>query len=377
MISGQKDDDFPPDGYHEVFQRSKRIYDLYAAETNEKNSDRVRELDDEVGHTDAPKFRRAAREWMRRWLQNVTEPLPETPDDPALESAADLACLEQLPADAINDRIHNQFTRTAAPKNWLRPGPGRRAEIIDGLKEKVFRWFPTDEIPFETQIARNTGGWVARYAQYKDVTFQTEVGVQIRAQLLSPTNSLASNPLLLYVKRPGDSIYPMDFDELLPVLGRCTVLILNPRFTERSLTAAEYRDLEMSAPWSGRTVAAMQTWDILRALEWIFAEEKLNPSSLSIYGKNEMGVLALYAALLDARVTEVILSNPPSSHWQGPALLNVLRVTDFPEVASALGKGRVISLTKIPSNFRARRAESLSQALHLSRLPAAPARVPP
>jgi len=117
------------------------------------------------------------------------------------------------------------------------------------------------------------------------------------------------------------------------------------------MSAAEYRDFERTAAWVGRTIAGMQVWDILRAIQWIRDEEKLSPASISIYGKGEMGILALYAALFDERVQQVILNDPPASHWQGPALLNVLRVTDIAEVAGALAPRRLVSLTKLPTQF--------------------------
>ena len=91
IISGQKDSIFPPDGYHEVFQRSKKIYDLYAA----ANSDRIREVDDNVGHSDPPLFLREARQWMHRWLKDESTPLPEETNSPPKETAEDLACLSQ------------------------------------------------------------------------------------------------------------------------------------------------------------------------------------------------------------------------------------------------------------------------------------------
>ena len=53
-----------------------------------------------------------------------------------------------------------------------------------------------------------------------------------------------------------------------------------------------------------------------------------------MYGRKEMGALGLYAAALDDRISRVILDDPPASHWQGPALLNVLRLTDLPEAAA-------------------------------------------
>jgi len=349
IISGRKDLDFPPDGYHEVFGRSKRIYDLHAA----GDSDRIREADDDVGHSDPPQFLREARQWMRRWLQNEPAPLDLETNAPPQETAEDLACLSQLPADAINYRIQNQLTSPVSlqkPRSqtaWKR----RRDELLSQLNEKVFRWFPRGKIPFETQASRNSGGWAPKYADYKDVSFQTEDGVRIRAQLLTPKRGPAAAPLLIYVKRPGDSIYFMDLDELLPLLGRYTVLILNPRFSEAPVSPADYAAIEMTAAWSGRTIAAMHVWDILRTVEWAANEERIPASSIAIYGKGDMGILALYAALFDQRVTQIILNDPPGSHWQGPALLNALRVTDIAEVAGAFAPRRLASLTKLPESF--------------------------
>jgi hypothetical protein len=95
----------------------------------------------------------------------------------------------------------------------------------------------------------------------------------------------------------------------------------------------------------------MQVWDILRAVEWLTEEEKLTGRPISIYGKGDMGILALYAGLFDERVKEIILDDPPSSHWQKPALLNVLRVTDIPEAAAAFAPRRIVSLTELPESF--------------------------
>jgi hypothetical protein len=220
----------------------------------------------------------------------------------------------------------------------------------------VFRWFPSEKIPFETRVSQDGGGWAPKYADYKEVSFQTEDGVRIRAQLLTPKQNSDGAPLLIYVKRPGDSVYFMDLDEMLPLLGRYQVLILNPRLSELPVSPVEYASIEMTAAWSGRTIAAMQVWDILRAIEWVANEARIPASSISIYGKGDMGIIALYAALFDSRVSQVILNTPPGSHWQSPALLNVLRITDVPEVAAALAPRRLVSLTGLPESFAFTRA---------------------
>lgn len=345
MINGRKDADFPPDGYRQVYARAQRIFDLQGA------LEQIGEFDAEVGHTDAPEFLQAARQWMQRWLQKTTPPYD--PRTPPAEPAEALACLSALPADATNYRIHNEFTRPAQPKASYsrRSWDKRRAELIAALNEKVFRWFPANPLPFETKAGRNDGGWATRYASYKEVSFQSEEGARVRAQLFTPTNSTATTPVLIYAKRPGDSIYFMDLDELLPILGRWTVLILHPRFTEVPISAAEYRNIAMTAAWTGRTIPSMQIWDMLRAIEWLHKEETVKPATLSIYAKGEMAAAALYAALLDPRVTRTILNDPPASHWNGSPLLNILRVTDLAEVAGALAPRTLVTLRPPPASW--------------------------
>lgn len=346
ITSGRRDTIFPPDGYHEVFQRAQRIYGLMGA------PDRIREVDDDVGHSDPPLFLNASREWMNRWLKNDSGPVTDvfTPPSIAPES---LAVLKELPADAANYRIQHELTspvRLQTPRSredWER----RRGTLVPELRARVFRWFPSNAPPFNTQRVGGPAGWAGRYADGRQVTFETEPGVRVLAQWFSAKTNAPGTPLVIRVKGPGESVYGSDFDEVTPLLGRCHLLVLHPRFTETSLTAAEFTDTERTAAWLGRTVAAMQVWDILRALEWVRTEEQPPSTQIVLHGKRDMAALVLYAALLDPRVTGVVLDDPPASHWQRPALLNVLRVTDLPEIAAALAPRPITFLTEPPGTF--------------------------
>jgi dienelactone hydrolase len=123
ILSGQKDSIFLPDGYHAAFERAKKVYDLYSG----GNSDRIREVEDNVEHSDAPLLRLEARQWMQRWLKGDATPLDDPTNSPPRETAEDLACLSRLPADARNYRIQNQFTAPITLKNHgsrARPGSG-------------------------------------------------------------------------------------------------------------------------------------------------------------------------------------------------------------------------------------------------------------
>jgi len=346
ITSGQRDTIFPPDGYHEVFLRARRLYGLLGF------PDRIREVDDDVGHSDPPLFLNASREWMNRWLKNDPSPVTGTHTPPAIAPES-LAVLKALPADAANFRIQHELTspvRLQVPQTveeWDR----RRAALVPQLRSRVFRWFPTNPPAFNTRRLGGPAGWAGRYADGRQVTFETEPGVPVHAQWFSAKTNAPETPLVIRVKGPGESVYGSDFDEVSPLLGRCHLLVLQPRFTGTSIGAAEFTDIERTAAWLGRTVAAMQVWDILRALEWVRTEEQPASTRLVLHGKRDMAALVLYAALLDSRVTEVVLDDPPASHWQRPALLNVLRVTDLPEVAAALAPRPITFLTDPPGTF--------------------------
>lgn len=89
----------------------------------------------------------------------------------------------------------------------------------------------------------------------------------------------------------------------------------------------------------------------LRSIDYLVEGEGLKLSGISVYGRRQMGALALYAAALDPRISRVILDDPPSSHWQGPPLLFILRITDLAEVAGLVAPREIVSLTRLPDTF--------------------------
>jgi hypothetical protein len=100
----------------------------------------------------------------------------------------------------------------------------------------------------------------------------------------------------------------------------------------------------------------MQVWDVLRALDWAVDDQKLNPKSVSIYGKGEMALVAIHAASRDSRFAKVVVNDPPASYWQSPPFLNVLRITDIPELAGVLAPREIVFLGSMPAEFSLTRA---------------------
>ncbi len=212
------------------------------------------------------------------------------------------------------------------------------------LRDKVFRAFPKGRVPFDAWKGRHNM-WTEKYADSFNVEFTTEESIRVHGQLFIPRNGKSSHPALIYVKDREDIVFSVDYDHLLSAFTNHVVLVLNPRAVDYPMDVNRTSVTKMTAALLGGTLESMQLWDILRSVDYLVDQEKLNLSSISVYGRKHMGGLALHAAALDSRFSRVILDDPPASHWQGPALLNVLRITDLPEVAGMMAPREIVSLT--------------------------------
>ena len=76
-------------------------------------------------------------------------------------------------------------------------------------------------------------------------------------------------------------------------------------------------------------------------------------SGVAVYGQGYTAPLAIYAALLDQEITEVVLSDPPSSHEAStcPEFLGILRVGDLPHNLALVYPRPITFIGKIPAEF--------------------------
>ncbi|MCL4851591.1 MAG: acetylxylan esterase [Bryobacteraceae bacterium] len=344
MINATRDVVFPPAGYLDVFRRLEPVYGWHGA------SDKLAQYEHDAPHEDILPFRKAANEWINRWLKQDNTPF----DEGAIEQEPGevLRVLDHYPPGTINDSIHRRFI----PVHELRPWPHRtawerrRSELIEQIKNRALRLLPSTKVPFETWKAP-VKSFVDRYCDASDVEFTTEKDVRVQGQIFIPREEKYRQSALIYVKRSDDIVHPIDWDPLLPLFGRRVVLVLHPRGVDYPVTNLQLSTIKRTAALLGGTLETMQLWDILRSVDFLTAEHGLNLKSISIYGRGQIGPLGFYAAALDSRITRVILDDPPGSHWQGSPLLNILRITDLPETAALLAPRELVSLTPLPPAY--------------------------
>jgi len=86
----------------------------------------------------------------------------------------------------------------------------------------------------------------------------------------------------------------------------------------------------------GETLDSMRVWDIRCAVQALKESPQFRDSSICVRAQGEMGVNAAYAALFEPAIARLELAQLPKSHMQGPDYLNVLKVTDIPQVIALL-----------------------------------------
>ena len=345
LLSARRDPSFPAPGYREAYRKTRPVYELYGA------SDRLVEFDLDAQHQDLPAFRKEAYEWLNRWLKQDSTPFEEA--GIRRETADTLTVLDRMPPDPLNGRVHRTFIPAYQPRpvKTLAAWKTRRAELLRQMNEQVFGAFPKTKVPFNI-LKTNNRGWTSRFADSFDVEFTSEEGVRVSGKLYVPRTGKPSYPALIYAKGADDVIYPMDQDPLLPLFSNHVILVLNPRAVDY-LGVSNYQmsTLRMTSALVGATIESMQLWDILRSVDYLVDGEGLHLDDISIYGRRQMGALALYAAAYDPRITRVILDDPPASHWQGPQLLDILRITDLPEAAALMAPREIVAFTRLPAEY--------------------------
>jgi len=343
IVNATKDGAFPPSGYRPVHEELKKIYALYGA------SEKLEAFEGETGHEDTPAYRKAANEWLNRWLRNDRSPYVEEAL-PAF-SPERLTVLNGYPANAINEGLHRVFIPTARLETpvSLAAWKKRRSQLLGTLRAKTFGMFPKSTVPFDTWKAKDNG-WPARYADAYRIEFSTEEKLRVTGKLFVPRDGRDSHPALIYAKSKDDIVFGVDYDNLLSAFPHHVVLVLHPRATDYPMDNFRTAATKMTAALLGGTLETLQLWDILQSVRFLIETEKVR--GVSVYGRRHTGGLALHAAALEPRITRVILDDPPASHWQGPALLGVLRFTDLAEVAAMIAPREIVSLTPLPQSFR-------------------------
>jgi hypothetical protein len=105
-------------------------------------------------------------------------------------------------------------------------------------------------------------------------------------------------------------------------------------------------------PLLGQTLPERQVSDLLAAISLLRNEQATE--NVAVYGQGPTAPLAIYAALLDPKITEIVLADCPTTH-EDPAtaeFLGVLRIGDLPHNLALAFPRPITFVGKMPDAFR-------------------------
>ncbi len=363
---------YPPEGYLPVLEKAKKAFSWFGKED-------AAALSEVPGpHTYNVIQRERSVEFSTRWLLGREVDIKDREITPVeFSKLGALGGINAEHPENINARVHEYLLPAHQPAmpSGRAAWDARRDEVMDKLQNVVLRNMPTGLTP--RRIGRKEGedGYL----------LETEPGIKVGMYSHIPTEGGPMKAAVLYVASTGDNYGSTiwDFMRSWPLAEKqSSKHMVYPRGVGRySWDRDRLIKYKRDAWMLGRTLDDMRLADILCAVEAVATDPaNENIEELSLVGKGEAGILAAYAALLDERVTRVVLHMPTESHLDGPHLLGVLRFTDIKETLAMLAPrvelaiithdiedfaltGDIYELMGVPEKFRD--CVSVTQALNL------------
>jgi hypothetical protein len=359
LIGGtDRDPLFRLDSTMRIFEKVRRIYQLYGTTTNLA-------LTIAPGvHDEVPELQLAVLRWFNRYLKGEEPPVEMA--EKKFFQPAELKVFETLPTDSINSNIASTFVPLG------KPDEKSADELRSELREKVFAGWPHEETPPEPKREFSVERDGVRFSAWD---FASQHDVQLRLYLLEGAATKSSKTTSLDVldqagwtnwlaaigakfrdeltNEFADSNPPATnsdaFEKLRSELdgGRVALAFFAPRGVgltawsggEKRLTQIRRRFMLL-----GQTLDGMRVWDIRRAVQMIQSETGFSKVELSAEG--DEAVNALYAALFEPGVKKLDLVNLPRSQIEGPDYLGVLKITDIPQVKEAVAAQSELKIEK-------------------------------
>jgi cephalosporin-C deacetylase-like acetyl esterase len=364
-------DFFPIDGARATFAEARRVYEVLGA------GDRIGFFEYDDPHGWSKPRREATYAWFQKWLNGRPDDDGSEPDFPiepdknlyATPTGQVATSLKGETVQSLNqalaERIHAQ--RTARTKNGasLRPVIVARIGEDPGLLKRG-----------RVKAAVRTAAAARQGYRVEDVSIESDGGVQIPAFVFTPEPARDGLPAVLFLNPAGkgaDAAPGRDIESL--VKAGNIVLAPDLRGWGENAIAGRRGGYQgaMRAILVGRTIVGMQAADALRCFDYLTIRPGIDPKRISVFGKGNGGVVALYAAALEPRIHKAAAEGAVLSYMDVVGVKlhedvmnivapGVLRDFDLPDLAASVAPRPLwIVNPRTPKGERASSAEASRQ----------------
>ena len=347
IASGADDVLWRPYGYRAAAEKIRRQY--YQLKSNE-NFDLV---EDATPHGYTPKLRQAIFTWFNKHLKN--DPTPVTDDvTEFVEPEENLLVFSgKLPENDQMAKVDQLLvSRGKVPElrdkqEWLQ----FQQAALDKLRATTFRNTLGNAAPKLT-AERSDGSNLPD--AFETLEFVNADGLQLAIRFTHPVETAAQLPTL---------VFPLPADEtrsfmggggarplLSPGLASAAVEVRNTGAT--SVGPGYLWTARRTYPLLGETLPERQVADFLDAIT-VLNNSSASPESIAVFGQGAGTTTAIYAALLNPQISEIVLADCPTTHEDAntPEFLGVLRVGDLPQNLALAFPRKITFVGRLPAEY--------------------------
>jgi dienelactone hydrolase len=325
IASGSEDVLWRPNGYRDVAHRIRRQYAALGAD------DHFDLVEDLTPHGYTPKLRQAIFTWFNTHLKNDPTPVTDDITDFVEPKENLLVFGGKLPEQDEMKRIDRLLVQRPPMPEITNEAAWRKHQeaALAKLRETTFRHTLPDQAPRQREF-RADG--TDRNGTYSTYAFDTFDGLTLGIKTQRPNTDRWPIPTLVFAVSPeARSTFTGGRASRPAVSTAIATAAVEVRNTAATSVGPGYLwTMRRTYPLLGETLPERQVSDLLAAVAILRQEPVTGP--VAVYGQGSTAPLAIYAALLDPHISEIVLADPPTSHEDPdtPEFLGVLRIGDLP-----------------------------------------------
>lgn len=362
-------DFFPIAGAHATFQEAKRVYTVMG------HPGHVAFFEYNDTHGWSKPRREATYRWLDEWLlhRNDNGAEPETTVEP---NSTLIATRTGQVTTSLHDKTVPGLTREIAEELATKRPHLDQTQLQTAIAARL--GISLAEITNTTIPAASEIGKIQRNGySIEKLTLATEPGITVPALLFVPSKRKKKRPAILYANSAGKSADAGPGGKI-ESLVRAGNIVLAPDLRGWGETASlggspphtgEY-ETTIRAFIVGRTIVGGQTIDLARTLNYLASRPDVKPRKITVIGKGNGGLVALFTAALDPRVKNVVSEDALISYLDMartqlysqslfPVIVpGVLKDFDLRDLAAAIAPRR---LTIVDARSASEKLEPLSE----------------
>jgi len=342
-----------------IFNDLQRIYQLHNAPAN------IEYIETPGGHS----YHKDSREKIFSFFSGHLMGKSITPEEAgdidtspsSMLSEEELkAYTEGPPSDDRTTTIQDSFVKLASnPRITTESELNEFRNTVKDFLKKSFKAFPENPPSFDSVRVFRT---LDRAEYGSDIySFVPEAGWRLNVDIRWRNDPSQKKPLMIVLRNPNESRWESEgFIEDLD--NKWNIAYFEVRGVgEFGWDPNLQWHVRRASAWLGRTLASMQVYDLTRCIEFCRTLDGVNPDSIGIAAREDMGVVALYGSLLDGKCKTVILKNPPATQdmasspdGRGAAteILNCLRITDVYQLPALVAPAEIIFIGEMPETYK-------------------------